>query len=112
MKVTVQTPGHGDQAPRRGGHHSGSCEKSSGTRTSPAAAARVSGVKKPFHPPVPKTRGRRRAPSALLRSEQRRLLRIDSAVLMEVEGGPALPPLEVKVPLAVSIQHRIFKFAL
>ena len=105
VMLTVQTPGHGDQAPRRGGHHSGSHEESSGTQTSPAAPARVSGVKKPFHPPVPETRGRRQAPSALLCSEQRRLLRIDPAVLMEVEGGPALPPLAVKAPLALRAAH-------
>ena len=102
MTLSVKTPGHGDQAPRRGGHHSRSQGGGSGIRPPTPAPAWASWVKKHSSPPVPEKKSRRRAPSALLRNEQRRLLRIDTAVLLEeVEGGPGLPPPALKAPLAL-----------
>ena len=92
VTLSVKTPGLGDQASRRGGHQSGSGDGGAGTRPPPSAPARASWVKKPSSLPVREKKNRRRAPSALLRNKQRRLLRIDTNVLLEVEGRPALPP--------------------
>ena len=106
VTLSVKTPGHGDQAPRRGGHHSGSQGRGSGTQPPTPAPARAPYTKKPRNPPAPEGRSRRRAPSALLRNEQRQLLRIDSAVFLEVEGGPALPPPAVTATLALRADSR------
>ena len=100
VTLSVKTPGLGDQASRRGGHQSGSGDGGAGTRPPPSAPARASWVKKPSSLPVREKKNRRRAPSALLRNKQRRLLRIDTNVLLEVEGRPALPPPVLTPPLA------------
>ena len=100
VSLTVKTPGHGDQAPRRGGHHSRSQEGGSGNQPPPHPSTRVSGIQKPLPSPVPVKKGRRRAPSALLRDERRRLARIEFDVLCEVEGGTALPPPVMAAPPA------------
>ena len=99
VTLSVKTPGHGDQAPRRGGRHYRSQGGGSGIRPPTPAPSRVSYTMKPCNLPAPVRRSRRRPPSALLRNEQRRLLRIDSGVF-EVQGGPALPPTAVMPPLA------------
>ena len=106
VTLSVKTPGHGDQAPRRGGHHSGSQGGGSGTQPPTHAPARASYTRKPCNPPAPEVRSRRRAPSALLRNEQRRLLRIDSGVFLEVDGGPSLPTPTFTAPLALRADSR------
>ena len=50
VTLSVRTPGHGDQAPRRGGHHSRSQVGGSGTRPPHPESAEVSGIKKPSPP--------------------------------------------------------------